>query len=519
METSEPTPLGSIPDGEDLTQPQQLETRGKKPPEFPCLVCGKNVGKGSVQCTLCMLWCHKVCTHLSKEAFKGLEVQAKETGTAYWACKSCLSFAQKINHQFKETNRRQEEMEARVEVNTRKINNNEREVDKLKQEVQDLRGRLERDKEARDETLCEELREQNVRRLNIIIHGVQEAGEEIRDNRARIEMDRDRCGDIFNILRVKTRKEDLRFCRRIGERSRDNRPLCVGLHSEEDKRAILASTRELRGSKYDNVSVVPDLTRMQRKGEDKLTREAEVKNNSLSGTDVEMGLKWMVVGRRGEKRLIKGRERDSLTHPEGMHGVGNRGGRPNQGQQNQPTWDDRQQGARRKDYNNVGQDEWNRRAYGNTGSYRGQNTNNYSNNNNFRAQTDYMRNEGESGFGNNRRSGSNNYGHGGRDGDRERYPVNHRRPDFQSVRYQPTTASQPVVAQPTGSQPADLLTIRQSENFTARDMDRPELTLERRAGSTQRDRLGSKRGRSVGGSGEEEEEESMLQGPPSKQRH
>jgi hypothetical protein len=94
----------------------------------------------------------------------------------------------------------------------------------------------------------------------------------------------------------------------VGERGSDPRPVVVGLNSEEDRR--MSRTRQLRGGRYDNMAVVPDLTRMQRRGEDKLSSEAEMKNRNLMADDREKGLRWMVVGRRGEKRLIKGSERE-----------------------------------------------------------------------------------------------------------------------------------------------------------------------------------------------------------------
>jgi hypothetical protein len=109
---------------------------------------------------------------------------------------------------------------------------------------------------------------------------------------------------------LRIRGTDLKFCRRVGERGPDPRPVIVGLNSEEERRMILSRTRQLRGGRYDNVAVVPDLTRMQRRGEDKLSSEAESKNRNLTADDREKGLRWMVVGRRGEKRLIKGTERE-----------------------------------------------------------------------------------------------------------------------------------------------------------------------------------------------------------------
>ena len=67
------------------------------------------------------MWCHMPCTKLSKEAIKGLEVQAKEVGQAYWSCRSCMSFNHKWNALMKENSRRQDETDSRVEENRRNI--------------------------------------------------------------------------------------------------------------------------------------------------------------------------------------------------------------------------------------------------------------------------------------------------------------------------------------------------------------------------------------------------------------
>jgi hypothetical protein len=130
------------------------------------------------------------------------------------------------------------------------------------------------------------------------------------NNRDRMEADRRSCGELFVAMGVRVRGSDLRFCRRVGERSAVPRPVVAGLNNEEEKRTILSRARQLRGGKYDNVSVVPDLTRMQRRGEDKLTSEADSRNGNLTADDREKGLRWIVVGKRGEKRLIKGVERE-----------------------------------------------------------------------------------------------------------------------------------------------------------------------------------------------------------------
>lgn len=83
---------------EAASQPQRRAKKTKKATNTatnPCLGCNKNCTRAqhSVRCTLCELWCHKACAGLSDEAFKGLDIQQKETGVAFWACRSCLGYA------------------------------------------------------------------------------------------------------------------------------------------------------------------------------------------------------------------------------------------------------------------------------------------------------------------------------------------------------------------------------------------------------------------------------------------
>jgi membrane-associated HD superfamily phosphohydrolase len=278
---------------------QQNKKGNRKQPEHPCVACGKNVSSNAVQCTMCTLWCHRACTNLSNEAFKGLEAQVREVGVAYWACRACLSFANKVNRQLQATSKRQDEVEARVEENAKKTENNSQEIVKLREELNRVRMALENERGERNDMLCEELRDRELRRNNIVIHGLQEPNESF--NRARIEQDKIECGNLLAAMGIKMRQEDLRFCRRVGERGQESRPIIIGLRTEEEKRIILERARLLRGTRYDNVAIVPDMTKMQRQAEDKLTREAEGRNEQLTAEDRNRNLKWLVVGRRGEK--------------------------------------------------------------------------------------------------------------------------------------------------------------------------------------------------------------------------
>jgi hypothetical protein len=70
------------------------------------------------------MWCHKQGTTLSAEAYKGLELQAKEIGIAYWVCRAFLSFAMKVNRQLQESSKRQDKMEQRIEVTAGSVKQN-----------------------------------------------------------------------------------------------------------------------------------------------------------------------------------------------------------------------------------------------------------------------------------------------------------------------------------------------------------------------------------------------------------
>ena len=98
----------------------------------------------------------------------------------------------------------------------------------------------------------------------------------------------------------------------------------IGLYSDENKRHILERSRYLRNTRYEAVSIVPDLTQSQRRVEQRLRAEADRRNQELTNEDRERNLRWIVVGGRGEKRLIKGTEREDQNND--REGTGSRGG-------------------------------------------------------------------------------------------------------------------------------------------------------------------------------------------------
>lgn len=71
----------------------------------------------------------------------------------------------------------------------------------------------------------------------------------------------------------------------------------------------------------ETVSVAADLTREQRREEADLVKEAEKRNEERNEEDKSKNLQWLVVGRKGEKRLLKGVDRGRGGHLTGANAM------------------------------------------------------------------------------------------------------------------------------------------------------------------------------------------------------
>lgn len=303
--------------GENPSQKKGKAVKKKAPAVSAdnCLACGKKctARQSSVYCTLCAIWCHKECAAISDAVFKSLQIQMKETGMAWWACRSCLSFSQKINAQFKSMSQRMDGMEDKISRNSEDISKTKREVSNLDREVQRIDEKTDRLQAQIESKIFEEMREREQRRLNLVLHGVKEPSDNVEGNWKRAEEDKDTCVRIFRTVRIRTEKSDIRFCRRVGQKSREPRPMVIGLYTEEERRHILGKAKDLQNSEYSEVNIVPDLTRKQRMEETTMRDEVDQRNKELTKEDREKNLKWLVVGRKGERRIIKGQEREEAT--------------------------------------------------------------------------------------------------------------------------------------------------------------------------------------------------------------
>jgi hypothetical protein len=287
-----------------------------------CLACNKAFTKSdaSIQCAICALWIHhKPCSSISDDGFKFLSEQVQATGSAYWACRSCLAYSQGITQRVRD-------MEKKLEGVQKELSDNTRVIERVDKSVDDLKKELDKVKETRKDELsqfitAEEYREREARRYNVILHRVPEpaggSGEE------RKMADLATCSKIFAAIGLKDWTCDIKLCRRLGERGDNPRPLIIYLKNETTRTALLESAKHLRDTDHYEVSIVPDLTPAQRQEEVALSMDMDRRNKEeLTEDDIQKNLIWKVVGPRGAKRLVKIAARDRPVPPTRGRGRG-----------------------------------------------------------------------------------------------------------------------------------------------------------------------------------------------------
>jgi hypothetical protein len=248
---------------------------------------------------------------MSDEGFKALQVQVKELGTAFWACKSCLSFALKMNTQMKAVTKQMEELKEKVEENTSMIRGNAEGVEEVKRSVERVDQKMEAMEKRIRSSMSMEWRDRESRKESVVIHGLEEPAPNVTGNKERREEDLKQCTTIFKAIKANIDREDVSFCRRLGEKGEKPRPLAIGLRDDREAKYLLGLAKELKDTEYKHVSIVPNMTKEQRQEEADLEREAKRRNENLTAEDKAKNLQWLVVGGKGRKRLLKGVPRET----------------------------------------------------------------------------------------------------------------------------------------------------------------------------------------------------------------
>jgi hypothetical protein len=168
-----------------------------------------------------------------------MEAQIKVTGNTCWACKPCLAYAAGITTKMKELEGRLEGVEKRMEDDSREVKGLAKKVEKVEEAIKKKDDKVDRAVREAEYRMSEEMREREARRRNIILHCVGEDRNEKSSGKDRQEWDRKSCYNVFSGMGVTLEEDAVRFCRRVGEKKDEPRPLVCGFWDERDRNKIL----------------------------------------------------------------------------------------------------------------------------------------------------------------------------------------------------------------------------------------------------------------------------------------
>lgn len=222
----------------------------------------------------------------------------KATGQTFWSCRACSTYAAGMNHRLREIG---DKAQAAMDM----AKESAKETAQLKERIEKDKDVTEKKVEKCELSVYEEMNLREEKRKNVVIYGLEEAVET--EGWKRMEVDKRKLNELFTILDINVSVEmDVEFCRRVGERSDRARPLVVGFFTEWSKSVLLKNCRYLADSEMSHLSIANDLTEKQRRLEKDLVKEAERRNaEELTAEERTKNLEWRVVGKKGQKRLIK----------------------------------------------------------------------------------------------------------------------------------------------------------------------------------------------------------------------
>ena len=298
-----------------------------------CIICRKKVSnketKGSICCCVCERWSHTECTKLKPAALEYFNDMYETNGFHFYSCDGCARGYQALNKRVAEMEMRMNEVVKDVEKNTRNVKDNTERIDRVEQTVDTVKETI---KSTKDDTVMEatkawskELRDREQRKTTIVMYGVTEHDPAITNGQARKEHDTTMVENImYEIGADVVLATDAKFTIRMGKLSPEAaakpRPIRINLRWPELVEKIFDKARKLPSTQYKEISIVPDLTDLQREEDRDLTKEAEELN---AGLDEDESLNWeyRCFGRRGLRTISKVKKR-SDTATRGGRGRG-----------------------------------------------------------------------------------------------------------------------------------------------------------------------------------------------------
>ena len=286
--------------------------------DYPCLRCAKHVKKTdyAIKCALCDIWVHKICENMDDATFKVLNTQQDQTGQCFWSCQSCHSYALKFEKRMREVDKRLVALEEKLPTVEKTVTAAQTEIAQVKLSVNQLKDSAGDIQKSTTMAVFNEIRERESRQTNLVIHNLPEPEQTVKDAKERIAKDMEKLQELCGVIEANVDAPTVfRFAKRLGERSKTGdhcRPLLLGFKSVEGHDKVLQNAPKLAemDEPWSSVNIVQDITAMQRSEEKQMREEANKKNSELTKDEAENWV-WKVVGRRGERCIVKvSREKD-----------------------------------------------------------------------------------------------------------------------------------------------------------------------------------------------------------------
>ena len=289
-----------------------------------CVECKKGVKhtdkSGSVKCSQCDRWWHGLtCTTLNAEALKCLWDTYDATGHHWWACEGCTQAYMTLTKRMNQWERDMASLRVTVASNTELANDANTKVDKVAKNLEDMDKSRKQDKnDAINEAtkrMSAELLDREGKKSNLMFHGLYEPPMSVKGVE-RKNTDLASVKAMFMEMGVKPETNDeIKFSFRVGELNdkvvEEPRPLCIGFRNSETKDHVLVKAKNLGKTRnYYSISVVPDLTRLQREEDKNLMKEAEQKNLDMNEDD-RKNWNFRCIGTKGARKVVKMRVRQS----------------------------------------------------------------------------------------------------------------------------------------------------------------------------------------------------------------
>lgn len=280
-----------------------------------CKLCGEANPEQIVECEYCEEWVCQVCAEITEDEF---DILSKPNSKMHWFCESCtepaLALLKKREGDKMVRDLYQQYLTPFVEEINRKMRKLEDELITVKNEASEMRKKLTSDKEtettkapnqeaakiANQEAAkigIKEIADREARSKNLLLFNVPESKSD--DSPTRKEEDealvKTLCKDVLEL--------DVPFSQttRLGpKKAGHSRPLRITVESKEQHEAVLRQAKNLKNhqDKYQNLSIRPDLTRLEREEMRELVQEKKQKqaeSNQSGDGKIWIIRNWKVI--------------------------------------------------------------------------------------------------------------------------------------------------------------------------------------------------------------------------------